>query len=62
MVYDVSSFVFRIIKELQHCPYLYKSYVYSLILAMRKNYGIQCAASDDEIYEEFKKAWNSCHM
>lgn len=27
---------------------------------MRKNYGIQCAASDDEIYEAFKKAWNAC--
>ncbi len=60
MTCDVSDFVFIMLKEMRQCPYIYKSYVYSLILAMRKNYGIQCAASDDEIYEAFKKAWNAC--
>ncbi len=60
MTYAVSDFVFIMLKEMRQCPYLYKSHVYSLIHAMRKNYGIQCAASDDEIYEAFKKAWNAC--
>ena len=60
MTYEVSDFVFIMLKEMRQCPNKYKSYVYSLILAMRKNYGIQCAASDDEIYEAFKKAWNAC--
>lgn len=60
MTYAVSDFVFIMLKEARKCPYLYKSYVYSLILAMRKRYGIQCDASDDEIYEAFKKAWNAC--
>lgn len=55
-----SDFVFLILKEARTCRYLYKCYVYSLISVMRHNRGIQCDASDDEIYAVFKSAWNAC--
>lgn len=59
---EVSEFVFRMMKEVQPCKYVYKSGVYSLILRMRGHDGIQCDASDEEIYEAFKEAWNACGM
>lgn len=55
-----SDFLFKMVQEVQSCPYLYKSYVYSLSTSMRHNCGIQCDASDDEIYDAFKNAWNAC--
>ena len=54
------NFVYRMLKEAMGCKYLYKDYVYSLITALRKNYGIECEAGDDEIYAEFKSSWNAC--
>ncbi len=62
MKYEISDFVFIMMKEVQPCKYLYKSGVYSLIRRMRDHDGIQCDASDEEIYASFKEAWNACGM
>jgi hypothetical protein len=48
----------RLLRELGGCKYLYKEIVYGGIKAMRDNAGLECDATDDEIYETFKTAWN----
>ena len=61
MVLSKKDFVFRMIAEMDRVPYLYRSYVYSMIKGMNRR-GIHCEASDEEVYVAFSEAWNRVYV